>query len=139
MLGLLNSRQHFLNTIRIGEVFFYLLIPILCNLFPDIVMFQVIRSLLNSFFHAAVEDEILAILKIFYEFRLEVGQEHAFRSHDIQSTQGNTGLDAFQCGVQVQPAGPEDTGHFFHIFYRTQGDDMVTEGMWFRSIEVGVE
>lgn len=63
MLGLLNSRQHFLNTIRVGEVFFYLLIPILCNLFPDIVMFQVIRSLLHSFFHAAVEDEILTILK----------------------------------------------------------------------------
>ena len=73
-------------------------------------MLQVIRSLLHSFFHAAVEDEILAVLEIFYEFRLEVGQEHTFRSHDIQSTQGNTGLDAFQCGVQVQLAVAEDQG-----------------------------
>lgn len=139
MLGLLNSRQHFLNTICIGKIFFYFSISVLCNLFADIVMLQVIRSLFHGLFHAAVEDKILPVFEIFHELRLEVGQQHAFRSHDIQGTEGNTGLDAFQGRVEVQPAGPEDAGHFLHIFYRAERDHMVTEGMWFRSIEMGVE
>ena len=92
-------------------IFFDFLVSILRNLFPLIIMFQIIVDFGEHIRDAVIEDDIFVRDENLRDFRLIIRQYEAATCHEIEDTEWQSGFDRAVCHVQVDFAAFDDLRH----------------------------
>jgi hypothetical protein len=92
-------------------IFFHFLVSIFCNLFPLVIVRQIIVDFGEHIRDAVIEDDILVRDENLRDFRLIIRQYEAATCHEIEDTEWQSGFDWAVRHIQIDLAAFDDLRH----------------------------